>query len=427
MISQRGPSEPAAGAAAPISYSEIRKAARYHRAALGATLLVLAAIGMGSGIPGTVFKAVAAGLVLIHTVVDLPAVKPLPNLIVDALLLCGAAGIGAGDHGPLVGATAYLVVAAVLFLPRRQLPAAAAAIGAGIALRLFAFGPPPAASATPATALAWAESALYLVFLALMAVGAAGSVRRALLRQAEALAAEQRATQMKNEFVSMVSHELRTPLTNISGFALALRESWSGFDPAEVDEFLDVICKEAEHLRALVDDILVVPRLEADRLLIEPADFPLRPAAFRIAGLVFPAGGDKSVSVAVGGSAIVRADPNRVEQVLRNLLENAARYGGSQVSVEAALAGTEWVVIVADDGPGIAPEDQERIFGAFEQAGDNRNLGQGLGLGLTVSRVLVQAMGGRIWYEPGFPTGARFCFTLPAAESRQAVAVPAAL
>jgi signal transduction histidine kinase len=428
MSSQRGPSEPAAGAAAPISYPEIRKAARYTRAALGAALLVLAAIGIVSGIPGAILKAVAAALVVVHALVDLPAARPLPALVVDALLLCGAAGIGGRAHGPLVGATAYLVAVAVLLLPRRQVPVAAAAIGAGVALRLFAFAPasgePAAASAA---ALAGAESAVYLVFLALMVLGAAHSLGRSRLRQAEALAAEQRAAQMKNEFVSMVSHELRTPLTNISGFAVALRESWRGFDPTEVDEFLDVVCHEADHLRALVDDVLVVPRLEADRLLIEPAYFPLRPAAFRIAGLVFPAGGDRSVSVSVGGSAIVWADPNRVEQVLRNLLENAARYGGSQVSVEAVLEGAEWVVTVADDGPGIAPEDRERIFAAFEQAGDNRNVGQGMGLGLTVCRVLVQAMGGRIWYEPGFPRGARFCFTLPAAESRREAAVPAAL
>ena len=221
----------------------------------------------------------------------------------------------------------------------------------------------------------------------------------------------------------MVSHELRTPLTNIAGFALALKESWRTFDPAEVDEFLDVMCREADHLRALVDDVLVVPRLEADKLLIEPADFPLRPAAFRIAGLVFPAGGDKSVSVSVSGSAVVRADPNRVQQVLRNLLENAARHGGSQVSVEASLQNAEWLVVVADDGPGIDPADRDRIFGAFEQGAAHAAAGHGLGLGLTVSRVLVEAMGGRIWYEPGFPTGARFCFTLPAA--RQDIPVAA--
>jgi len=427
MISQGGPSEPAAGAAAPISYVDIRKAARYSRAALGAALLVLAAIGIASGVPGAVLKAVAAGLVVVHAAFDLPAARPLPALVIDALLLCGPAGIGSTEYGPLVGATAYLVAVAVLLLPPRQVAAAATATVAGIAVRLFAFESPSGDPAPSAATLAGTESAVYLIFLAIMVLGAAHSLGRSRIRQAEALAAEQRAAQMKNEFVSMVSHELRTPLTNISGFAIALRESWRTYDPAEVDEFLDVVCRESDHLRALVDDVLVVPRLEADRLLIEPTDFPLRPAAFRIAGLVFPAGGEKSVSVSVGGSAIVRADPNRVEQVLRNLLENAARYGGSQVSVEASLLGTEWVVTVADDGPGIAPEDRERIFAAFEQAGDNRNLGQGLGLGLTVSRVLVQAMGGRIWYEPGFPTGARFCFTLPAAESRQKAPVPAGL
>ena len=168
----------------------------------------------------------------------------------------------------------------------------------------------------------------------------------------------------------------------------------------------------------------------ASRPTGSPSNRPTSPSArppSASPSLVFPAGGDKSVSVSVGGSAVVRADPNRVEQVLRNLLENAARYGGTQVSVEAALLGVEWVVTVADDGPGVAGEDRERIFAAFEQAGGNRNVGQGLGLGLTVCRVLVEAMGGRIWYEPGFPTGARFCFTLPAAQSPLAAAVPAAL
>jgi len=81
-------------------------------------------------------------------------------------------------------------------------------------------------------------------------------------------------------------------------------------------------------------------------------------------------------------------------------------------------------VTVADDGPGIAEADRERVFGAFEQAEPSANPGNGLGLGLTVSRVLVEAMGGQIWYEPGFPTGARFCFTLPAAPATSACPPP---
>jgi signal transduction histidine kinase len=98
------------------------------------------------------------------------------------------------------------------------------------------------------------------------------------------------------------------------------------------------------------------------------------------------------------------------------------------VSVEAAYLGDEWLVTVSDDGPGIDPADRQRVFAPFEQAGAGASpaQGQGLGLGLTVSRVLVEAMGGRIWYEPGFPTGARFCFTLPAAGERRAAPVPAA-
>ena len=119
---------------------------------------------------------------------------------------------------------------------------------------------------------------------------------------------------------------------------------------------------------ALVDDVLVVPRLEVDRLLIEPVDFPLRPAAFRIAGLVFPPGGAKSASVSVSGSAVVHADPNRVEQVLRNLLENAAKLRGHRGDVEAAARDDEWLVTVIDDGSGVDAEHRERIFAPFEQA-----------------------------------------------------------
>ena len=416
---------PRASPAAPVEYSDVRRSLRLGRAALCGTLVAAAAAGWATGIPGSPVKALAAGLVMIHALVDRFR-SPLPALAVAAVALTATVGTPGHLAGPLAALAACILAASFVVLPARQAAVPALMLGAGAALHIYLLSP-PAAPSTAGALLAAIETASYLAAIILGGVAASRAVRGARRRQGDALEAEQRAAEIKNEFVSMVSHELRTPLTNIAGFALALRESWRTFDPAEVDEFLDVVCRESDHLRALVDDVLVVPRLEAGRLPIEPADFPLRPAAFRIASLVFPAGGDKSVSVSVGGSAVVRADPNRVEQVLRNLLENAARYGGSQVSVEAALLGAEWVVTVADDGPGIAGEDRERIFAAFEQAGDNRNVGQGLGLGLTVCRVLVEAMGGRIWYEPGFPTGARFCFTLPAAQAPLAVAVPARL
>jgi signal transduction histidine kinase len=239
-------------------------------------------------------------------------------------------------------------------------------------------------------------------------------------RQEHALVAERRAAEIKTEFVSMVTHELRTPLTNIAGFAMTMRDTWSDLSAEEADEFLRIIVGEAELLANLVEDVLAIPRLEAGRLLVEATDFQLQPAAFRITDLIFPAGGDRSASVALSGRVRVHADPNRVEQILRNLLENARKYGGNEIRVDATRLENEWVIVVADNGSGVPPEHRDRIFGAFEQgSGGDARAESGFGLGLAVARHLVEAMGGRIWYEPGFPVGADSVFTLPAAADRR--------
>jgi two-component system phosphate regulon sensor histidine kinase PhoR len=225
---------------------------------------------------------------------------------------------------------------------------------------------------------------------------------------------------MKNEFVSMITHELRTPLTNISGFADTLQEMWRHLPESDVDEFLRIIVSESGHLHNLVEDVLTIPRLEAGRLLLDPADFDLRAAAFKVVNLLFPEGGERSASVSIGSNVVVHADPNRVDQVLRNLVENARKYGGDTVSVEAVARNEEWQIVVTDNGTGLPRGAEGRVFEAFEQvtSGDSR-ADTGFGLGLTVARHLVEAMNGRIWYEPGFPIGARFCFTLPAGEIDQ--------
>jgi signal transduction histidine kinase len=414
---------PAPGAA-PVDYAEIRTGWRVARAALAGVLAAVAAAAWAAGVPGSALKALVAGLVMAHALAD-RGTRALPAFTLAALALGATAGTAGRVAGPLAALAAYTLAAATLLLPTRLVVIPAAAVAAGASLRLTVLRPPASTGSDLPSLLAAFETAAYLGVLALVVLTAARAIRSARRRQADALESERRAAAMKNEFVSMISHELRTPLTNIGGFAIALRESWRTLDPGEVDEFLAVVCGEAEHLRRLVDDVLVVPRLEADRLLIEPVDFPLRPAAFRIADLVFPPGGEKSASVSVSGGAIVHADPNRVEQVLRNLLENAAKYGGAQVTVEASDLQGEWQVTVADDGHGVHEEHRERIFAPFEQAVPAASPGNGLGLGLTVSRVLVEAMGGRIWYEPGFPTGARFCFTLPSAASRSTAVAPA--
>ena len=263
------------------------------------------------------------------------------------------------------------------------------------------------------------EAGVYVVAATMVLVSAAHALQIARSRQAAALTAERRASEIKNEFVAMITHELRTPLTTITGFATTLADAWSRLEPEEVDEFLALIIGESQHLKNLVDDVLAIPRLEAGRLTLEVADFAVGPCAFKVANLLFPPGGPKEASVSVAGNVIVHADPNRVEQVLRNLLENARKYGGDRVSVEALPSDDAWVLVVADNGQGIPEGAWDRIFERFEQVttGDSRT-DSGFGLGLAITRRLVEAMGGRVWYEPGFPVGARFCFTLPIARDQ---------
>ena len=108
------------------------------------------------------------------------------------------------------------------------------------------------------------------------------------------------------------------------------------------------------------------------------------------------------------------ADAKRVQQVVRNLLENARKYGGDQVLVEGFAHGEQYVLVVSDNGPGVPDDSTNSIFEHFEQVskGDSRS-SSGIGLGLPIARSLARAMGGDVWYERRFPTGSRFCFSLP--------------
>lgn len=405
---------------APVDYGEVRPSLQRVRAVAAATIAVAYAVGATLDVPGAWFPALMASIVLVHAITrGRTEHQPMEPLILDAVVI--ALGLGAtGDaQVPLVAAVAYLIAASVTFGSLSSLLATLATYG-GIVLALPLL-PLPSPQADPAlgAAIAWLTAGVFLVGVALSLTSASSAVHHARAKHTEALDAQRRATEMKNEFVSMVTHELRTPLTNIAGFADTLIEAWRELPEEDVDEFLRIIVSESEHLKNLVEDVLAIPRLEAGRLLLETTDFQLRPAAFKVANLLFPDGGDRQASVSIGGNVIVSADPNRVEQILRNLLENARKYGGNQVNVEAIPLGDEWQVVVSDTGPGLPGEDTERIFGAFEQVtgGDARS-DTGFGLGLAVARNLVEAMGGRIWYEPGFPVGARFCFTLPAATAQ---------
>lgn len=404
------------GREAPVVYSDVRS--RLQRARIiGAFLLLLITTSTSLFGPHTSFVPhIAAAVMLADATIRLQRDHaPVWSFLVDAVTISLIVAADGGVLAPLMALLAYLLIGTILLVPQPGTIWVMSA--AALTFSLYAAEVPLMGTFDVGTAAAvgiWAQMSVLFTAAGLLLMEGANHIRAARNRQATALRAEMRASEMKTEFVSMISHELRTPLTNISGFADTLNEMWRTLDPAEIDEFIGIIQTEAEHLGNLVDDVLAIPRLETGRLLVDATDFALRPLAFRIANLIFPAEGEKEASVQVSGNVILRADPNRVEQVLRNLLDNARKYGGDRVGIEAFQRGESFVIAVTDNGPGIREEDRERIFEQFEQVsqGDDRTA-SGLGLGLAVTKKLVETMDGEVWYEPGFPVGTRFCFTLP--------------
>lgn len=253
-----------------------------------------------------------------------------------------------------------------------------------------------------------------LALVGVIAVVASGmAVAGSRLRERRAVLAAEEAKSIKNDFVAMVSHELRTPLTSIAGFADHLVRDWRQLPRAEVEEFLSHIHKQSLYLGDLVEDVLVIPRLEAGRLRFRPEMIDLGNVVHDVTEFLFAADGG-GVVISMPAGVLIEADPKRVQQVVRNLLENARKYGGDQVLVEGFGHGDYYVVVVADNGPGVPDPSVDRIFDHFEQLskGDARS-SSGIGLGLPIARRLARAMGGDVWYERRFPTGSRFCLSLP--------------
>lgn len=264
------------------------------------------------------------------------------------------------------------------------------------------------------TAALWLAGVIVVVSIA----GVVWSLRMAAAARRRELQARQEADDarhIKNDFVSMVSHELRTPLTSIAGFAHTLTTSWDTLNREDISEFLGYITKQSTYLGDLVEDILVIPRLEAGRLRFNEDLFDLGTMIEEVAFLIFPPGGGREASVSIPHGVRAHADANRVQQVVRNLLENAKKYGGDQILVEGVAHGEQYVIVVSDNGPGVPDDLSNSIFEHFEQVskGDSRS-SSGIGLGLPIARSLARAMGGDVWHERRFPTGSRFCFSLPA-------------
>lgn len=204
------------------------------------------------------------------------------------------------------------------------------------------------------------------------------------------------AIRSKDEFIASVSHELRTPLTAVRGFAEVLQDPDADLGEVERMEMIRTIASEAADVSDIVEDLLVAARANIDQLTITRAAVEVSALAEETANRI--RWGDKSIEVALV-PAVVSADPLRLRQILRNLMVNALRYGGTEVRVSARQDGDTVIVRVADDGPGIPEQSREEIFAPYQRAHDRAGLPGSVGLGLAVSRRLARLMGGDIVYD----------------------------
>jgi signal transduction histidine kinase len=222
----------------------------------------------------------------------------------------------------------------------------------------------------------------------------------------------------KSEFLANMSHELRTPLNAIIGFSQVLRQRLFGEVNAKQDEYLGDILSSGYHLLSLINDVLDLSKVEAGQLELEVADFSVAEALERGVVMLREEAMNKSVRLTLEVAPdidIVRGDERRLRQVVFNLLSNAVKFtaAGGSVVVSTVRVNGEVRVSVTDTGPGIAADDQERIFEEFQQTSVGISQSEGTGLGLALSKRLVELHGGRIWVESELGRGSRFVFTLP--------------
>ena len=212
--------------------------------------------------------------------------------------------------------------------------------------------------------------------------------------------------------IATVSHELRSPLTSLRGFVGLLRSRWDRLDDDQRLEILEQVDHDAGRVGRLLTELLDISRLDAGRLVVRPERFALRPLVEGIVERLALGVAELGCVVSFGDDLEVFADRGKVEQILVNLLENAAKYGSpDRIEVTAAVVADAVVVSVADAGPGVDPADHERVFDRFFRHDDGRP--DGLGLGLFISRALAEAHGGSLTLDAKDRPGARFCLTLP--------------
>jgi len=220
---------------------------------------------------------------------------------------------------------------------------------------------------------------------------------------------------MKSSLISTVSHELRTPLASIKGYTTTLLADDVQWNIQSQNDFLQIISDETDRLSSLVNDLLDLSRIEAGDLIVTRSECDFLDIVQSASLRAFPQPGNRLIFNISPNLPSLELDVQRIEVVMRNLIENAAKYADpkSPISISACLDNDNLIVKVEDEGPGIPDEESERIFDSFYRLENEiSHTESGFGLGLSICQGFIKAHGGKIWTET-LETGACFAFSLP--------------
>jgi signal transduction histidine kinase len=229
------------------------------------------------------------------------------------------------------------------------------------------------------------------------------------------------ASRHKSEFLASMSHELRTPLNAVLGFSEVLLEQMFGPLNERQEEYLRDIHGSGQHLLELINEILDLSKVEAGRMELEYSSLDLRALLEEATAMLRERATAHAITLTVDVAADVgqvQSDELRLKQVVLNLLTNAVKFtgDGGAVVVRAVRRAGDVEVTVSDTGIGVPEDDFERIFESFQQGGRGSSREEGTGLGLTLSRRIVELLGGRMWLKSEVGVGSTFGFSLPALE-----------
>ena len=223
------------------------------------------------------------------------------------------------------------------------------------------------------------------------------------------------ADELKSTFISIISHELKTPVALIKGYVSTLRREDAQWDAEIVQDSLAVIEEEADRLAGLIENLLDASRLQAGGLSLKRSDLALPTLAKRVAERMQTQSTRHKITVDFPPDfPVVFADENRIQQVLTNLVGNAIKYStDGEIIIHGETRPEQVIVSVSDQGPGIAPEDIPHVFDRFYRAPDMARQTKGAGLGLYLSKSIIEAHAGRIWVDTVPGKGTHIYFSLP--------------